>query len=167
MLNQAGYGREGTGLFLDLVYNPNGVFLAPSQEKLEESYKIELKEAYGIEFNSLFCLNNMPIKRYADYLSRRGKLEEYMQLLVENFNAAAANGIMCRDTISVGWDGKLYDCDFNQQLEIGVQKAGHSGSLTVFEIDALDDLTGWRIAHDNHCYGCTAGAGSSCQGATM
>lgn len=167
MLNEAGYGKEGSGLFLDLVYNPYGIFLAPPQEELEAAYKTELKEVYGIVFNNLFCLNNMPIKRYADYLSRRGKLEEYMQLLVENFNAGAANGIMCRDTISVGWDGRLYDCDFNQQLEIDVQKQGHRGSLNVFEIDALDDLTGWKIAVDNHCFGCTAGSGSSCQGSTL
>lgn len=166
MLNHAGYGKEGTGLTLDLVYNPNGIFLAPSQDALEGAYKQELREAYGIEFNNLFCLNNMPIKRYADYLSRRGKLQEYMQLLVDNFNASAADGIMCRDTVSVSWDGTLYDCDFNQQLQIDVLRPGDKGHVTVFDIDGLDDLTGWSIACDNHCFGCTAGAGSSCQGST-
>eukprot|EP01025_Chloroclados_australasicus_P063744 TRINITY_DN8445_c1_g1_i1.p2 TRINITY_DN8445_c1_g1~~TRINITY_DN8445_c1_g1_i1.p2 ORF type:complete len:394 (-),score=39.55 TRINITY_DN8445_c1_g1_i1:1229-2410(-) len=163
MLNAAGYGKPNTGLLLDLVYNPNGVFLAPAQAKLEGVYKDELKQNYNIEFNSLFCINNMPIKRYCDYLLRRGKLQEYMQLLVDNFNPAAAEGVMCRDTVSVGWNGRVYDCDFNQQLEIGLSN-GHV--RTVFDIDSLDDLSGIMIACDNHCYGCTAGAGSSCQGAT-
>lgn len=167
MLNAVGYGKEGSGLSLDLVYNPNGIFLAPPQSSLESAYKQELKDNFGILFNNLFCLNNMPIKRYADHLSRRGKLEEYMNLLVENFNAGAANGIMCRNTISVGWDGRVYDCDFNQQLEITALKPKHEGFVNVFDIESLDDLTKWKIACDNHCFGCTAGAGSSCQGSTI
>eukprot|EP01026_Neomeris_dumetosa_P010256 TRINITY_DN1380_c0_g2_i1.p1 TRINITY_DN1380_c0_g2~~TRINITY_DN1380_c0_g2_i1.p1 ORF type:complete len:411 (-),score=41.54 TRINITY_DN1380_c0_g2_i1:338-1570(-) len=163
MLNQAGYGQPDTGLCLDLVYNPNGIFLSPSQEKLQAAYKEELKQSFGIEFNNLFCINNMPIKRYCDYLLRRGKLQEYMQLLVDNFNPAAAEGVMCRDTISVGWDGRLYDCDFNQQLEIGLTNRKFQ---SVYDIRDLNDLSGIMVACDNHCYGCTAGAGSSCQGAT-
>eukprot|EP00891_Asterochloris_glomerata_P004575 jgi/Astpho2/4575/e_gw1.00067.422.1_t len=168
MLNEAGYGQPGTGLHLDLVYNPNGIFLAPQQNTLEAAYKQELKEAYGITFNNLFCLNNMPIKRYVDYLQRRGKLEEYMQLLVESFNVAAADGVMCRDTVNVGWDGLLFDCDFNQQLDMGMKIKGHAEQerLSVFHIEHLSELTGANIAVDNHCFGCTAGAGSSCQGAT-
>ncbi|KAI3426961.1 hypothetical protein D9Q98_006905 [Chlorella vulgaris] len=162
-LNAAGYGVPGSGLLLDLVYNPGGVFLAPPQAQLEPVYKQELLEQFGIVFNSLLCLNNMPIKRWADHLVKEGKLEEYMQLLVDSFNPAAAEGIMCRDTISVGWDGRLYDCDFNQQLELGLPKAS---LRTVFDLKSLQELTGQRIAVDSHCFGCTAGAGSSCQGAT-
>ncbi|KAK9811493.1 hypothetical protein WJX72_004775 [[Myrmecia] bisecta] len=167
MLNAAGYGKQGSGLVLDLVYNPNGIFLAPPQASLEAAYKQELWETYGIKFNALFCLNNMPIKRYVDYLQRRNKLEEYMQLLVQSFNPAAAEGVMCRDTVNVGWDGKVYDCDFNQQLDMGLRIPGKSSgsSLTVFDIAHLSELTGGSIAIDNHCFGCTAGAGSSCQGA--
>eukprot|EP00898_Chlorokybus_atmophyticus_P002382 jgi/Chlat1/3144/Chrsp21S03375 len=161
-LNKLGYGKEGTGLQLDLVYNPNGAFLPPSQEVLQQQYKEELMVHFGIEFNGLFTITNMPIKRYADYLHREGKMESYMQLLVDSFNAAATQGLMCRDTISVGWDGRIYDCDFNQQLAIGVT----SSRKTVFDLESLDDLTAARVAVDNHCFGCTAGAGSSCQGAT-
>eukprot|EP00803_Ostreobium_quekettii_P008975 evm.model.scf_437EXC.12 EVM.evm.TU.scf_437EXC.12 scf_437EXC:70457-70807(-) len=116
----------------------------------------------------------MPIKRFADFLIRRGKLDEYMQLLLDNFNPAAAEGLMCRDTVNVGWDGRIYDCDFNQQLEIGAMRHGENGSkndskgpVTVFNITSLDELTGGPIACDNHCFGCTAGAGSSCQGETV
>ncbi|CAD7699490.1 unnamed protein product [Ostreobium quekettii] len=173
-LNRLGYGQEGTGLNLDLVYNPGGPSLAPPQATLEAAYKQELMDAHGIEFNRLFCLNNMPIKRFADFLIRRGKLDEYMQLLLDNFNPAAAEGLMCRDTVNVGWDGRIYDCDFNQQLEIGAMRHGENGSkndskgpVTVFNITSLDELTGGPIACDNHCFGCTAGAGSSCQGETV
>jgi len=167
-LNAAGYGRDGSGLILDLVYNPNGVFLAPPQEQLQDLYKQELQEAFGITFNSLFCLNNMPIKRYADYLIRKKELESYMQLLVSNFNAGAANGVMCRDTVNVGWDGRIYDCDFNQQLDMGMRLPKSLGGAkpSVFSINSLEELTDAEIACDNHCFGCTAGAGSSCQGST-
>lgn len=163
MLNAAGYAQAGSGLLLDLVYNPGGVFLAPPQAKLEPVYKEELAEHFGISFNSLLCINNMPIKRWADHLTKEGKLEEYMQLLVDSFNPAAAEGLMCRDTLSVGWDGRLFDCDFNQQLELGLP---HPGRRTVFDLDSLADLAGAQIAVDSHCFGCTAGAGSGCQGAT-
>ncbi|KAL4429197.1 hypothetical protein ABPG77_010176 [Micractinium sp. CCAP 211/92] len=163
MLNAVGYGQPGSGLQLDLVYNPGGVFLAPPQSKLEPAYKQELADNFGIQFNSLLCLNNMPIKRWADHLVKEGRLEEYMQLLVDSFNPAAADGLMCRDTLSVGWDGSLYDCDFNQQLGLGLPRPGRR---TIFDLESLDELTGDAIAVDSHCFGCTAGAGSGCQGST-
>lgn len=162
-LNALGYGRPGTGLVLDLVYNPGGVFLAPESSQLEAAYRSELAEAYGIHFSSLLCLNNMPIKRWADKLARKGRLEEYMGLLVGAFNPAAGEELMCRATVSVAWDGRLYDCDFNQQLDMGL---GGDQGLSVFDVGSLDELTGRRVAVASHCYGCTAGAGSSCQGAT-
>lgn len=163
MLNAVGYGVPGSGLQLDLVYNPGGVFLAPAAESLEDAYKQELKDAYNITFNSLLCLNNMPIKRWADELIRRGEMEAYMEMLVNAFNPSAGEGLMCRDTVSIGWDGSVYDCDFNQQLDLGV-----SGSdiTTVFDMKSLDDLTGRDITVASHCYGCTAGSGSGCQGQT-
>eukprot|EP00775_Hariotina_reticulata_P010741 gene10742-10897_t len=117
-LNAVGYGQPGTGLVLDLVYNPGGAFLAPPQDKLQPAYKQELAEAYGIHFNSLLCLNNMPIKRFADWLIRQDQLSAYMAQLVEAFNPGAVTGVMCHNTLSVAWDGRLYDCDFNQQLEL-------------------------------------------------
>ena len=168
-LNAAGYGKEGTGLSLDLVYNPNGAFLAPSQASLEDAYRRELKEAHGIEFTHLLCLNNMPIKRFADYLRRKKMLKTYMGLLTDNFNAHAAENLMCRNTISVSWDGSVYDCDFNQQLLLhAIPPKGVNGKgegLTVFDLQSLDEMADWQIAYDNHCYGCTAGSGCGCQGA--
>lgn len=168
-LNGVGYGVEGTGLTLDLMYNPGGAFLPPAQTNLEAAYRSELGDTYGIDFTRLITLTNMPIKRFADELHRTGKTEEYMKLLIENFNPAAANGVMCRDLVSVSWDGKMYDCDFNQQLDLPMPREkgdGGDGPLTVFDVDALSRLTGRRLAVDNHCFGCTAGAGSSCSGAT-
>jgi len=168
-LNAVGYGVPGTGLNLDLMYNPGGAFLPPSQEALQEAYESELGETYGIAFSRLITLTNMPIKRFADYLHKEGKTEEYMKLLVENFNPAAAEGVMCRDLVSVSWDGRLFDCDFNQQLDMPMPtSAGGAGArgLTVFDVESLDELTGRRLEVDNHCFGCTAGAGSSCSGAT-
>jgi len=164
-LNAAGYGVEGSGLQLDLVYNPGGAFLAPPQATLQDAYKIELFEAHGIQFNNLLALNNMPIKRFHDFLVRKGQLKEYLALLVDNFNPAAAEGVMCRDIVSVGWDGRIFDCDFNQQLEMGMSVKGKPDA-TVFDIDNLAELTGAPIACDNHCFGCTAGSGSGCSGAT-
>mmetsp|Transcript_28506 Transcript_28506/g.47878 ORF Transcript_28506/g.47878 Transcript_28506/m.47878 type:complete len:447 (+) Transcript_28506:133-1473(+) len=161
-LNEAGYGKEGSGLFLDLVYNPGAGFLPPPQAKLQEAYESELKLMFGIVFNNLFTITNMPIKRFADFLVQKNELESYMKLLVDNFNPGAVGGVMCKDTISVRWDGALYDCDFNQQLEMDV--AGPKKTLK--DIDCVEDLTGNPIFADSHCFGCTAGAGSSCQGAT-
>lgn len=163
-LNAAGYGVPGTGLVLDLVYNPGGAFLAPAQAELEAAYRQELADAHGIVFSSLLALNNMPIKRFADYLIRNGELDAYMATLVGAFNPATVDGLMCRSTVSVGWDGALYDCDFNQQLAMPV--GGGKGRLTVHDIDSLDELVGRSVALGSHCYGCTAGSGSGCQGAT-
>ncbi|KAF8065759.1 hypothetical protein HT031_002819 [Scenedesmus sp. PABB004] len=230
LLNAAGYGQPGSGLVLDLVYNPGGAFLAPPAAKLEPAYKQELQQAraplpcfaaprprppaptrrrvvrrvvrrassqvHGVAFNSLLCLNNMPVKRFADSLLRSGALSQYMALLVEGFNAGTVPGLMCRGTLSVAWDGRLYDCDFNQQLELPIlgrpgppppatasasastdgDGGGDGGDapprprrkpgLTVWDIDALDDVAGLLVRTDSHCYGCTAGSGSGCQGAT-
>ena len=209
MLNAVGYGKKGVqsgpgGLTLDLVYNPSGAFLAPSAAALEPDYRRELLDAHGVEFSGLLALNNMPIKRFADFLVQRGELDAYMELLVSSFNPATVAGLMCRGTVSVGWDGKLYDCDFNQQLAMamtrragaaeggeggeGGEEGGEEGGgkerggerdraerggsalppppLTVFDIESLDELEGRRIAVGSHCYGCTSGNGSGCQGAT-
>lgn len=168
-LNDAGYGRnrddetgEGPRLQLDLVYNPLGAFLPPPQEKLQVQYQEQLAENFGILFDQLFTITNMPIKRFADFLHRRGELAEYMDLLVRNFNPDTIEELMCLNTINVGWDGKIYDCDFNQQLgyAVGVDSI-HRGGKTVFDIESLDDLRDVRIRTDNHCFGCTAGMGSS------
>ncbi|GAB5357831.1 hypothetical protein AAMO2058_000408300 [Amorphochlora amoebiformis] len=177
LLNSYGYGEEGSGLYLDLVYNPLGAFLPPPQKALEEKYKEELLEAFGIKFNGLFTITNMPIKRFADFLFRRGELEEYMDLLVRNFNPGAVEGVMCTNTVSISWDGQVYDCDFNQQLNIGagtyIPEDGNgiyakelSGGLSVYDIDSVKDLINTEIGVDSHCFGCTAGMGSSCQGST-
>ncbi len=162
-LNRLGYGRPSSPLVLNLVYNPLGAFLPPPQAKLEADYKRELKAHFGIEFHRLLTITNMPIKRFADQLARSGKHEEYMGLLVNHFNPAAVEGVMCRSLVSVGWDGKLYDCDFNQMLEI---PAGGRGR-TLFEITSFEDLAAAPIATARHCFGCAAGAGSSCGGETV
>jgi radical SAM/Cys-rich protein len=159
LLNSLGYGRPGFELTLNLVYNPLGAFLPPPQEKLEADYRTQLREHFGIEFNRLLTITNMPIKRFADWLVRGGKHESYMGLLVNHFNVATAENLMCRSLVSVGWDGQLYDCDFNQMLEIGMP-----GTRTIWDIQSFDGLEGKRIATGSHCFGCTAGAGSSCGG---
>lgn len=168
-LNEAGYGRDRASadeteprLLLDLVYNPLGAFLPPPQEKLQVQYQKQLAENFGILFDQLYTITNMPIKRFADFLHRRGELAEYMDLLVRNFNPDTVEELMCLDTINIGWDGKIYDCDFNQQLgyAVGVDSI-HRGGKTVFDIESLDDLRDVRIRTDNHCFGCTAGMGSS------
>lgn len=161
LFNSLGYGKQNTGLVLDLVYNPTGPFLPPAQEKLERDYKAELKELFGIEFNHLFTITNMPIKRFLHDLERAGKLTEYMELLANSFNPSAAQGVMCRNLVSVSWDGELFDCDFNQMLELPLG----AGRATLWEISSFDDLNGKSITLANHCYACTAGAGSSCGGA--
>ena len=158
-LNELGYGKNGTGLELDLVYNPGGAALPPEQAALELDYKRELKELFDIDFNQLFTITNLPISRFLDYLLKEGKHEEYMNKLIESFNPAAAQNVMCRNTISVGWDGKLFDCDFNQMLELGVA----SPSQSIKNFDSVQ-LKNRNIILGQHCYGCTAGAGSSCQG---
>ena len=159
-LNELGYARSGSGLALDLVYNPLGASLPPPQAELEERYRKELAELFGIAFDRLITITNMPIKRFAHALAREGQAEAYQALLVNHFNPATVSGLMCRDTLSVGWDGRVYDCDFNQMLELPLGE----GSATIFELDDLGRLTGAPIATADHCFGCTAGAGSSCGG---
>ncbi|CAB9497148.1 Protein of unknown function (DUF3641) [Seminavis robusta] len=162
-LNDAGYGRPDSGSPpLDLVYNPLGAFLPPEQVKLEAKYKEELDENFGILFNSLFTMTNMPIKRFADFLYRRGELKDYMDLLQRNFNKDTMKSLMCFDTVSIGYDGKIFDCDFNQQLGYGVGVDEiHQGGLSVFDVDSFESLQDQAIRTDNHCFGCTAGMGSS------
>lgn len=158
-LNELGYGAPDSGLRLDLVYNPIGPFLPPEQSQLETQYKKQLDEKFGIQFNNLFCITNMPIKRFADFLHRRGELREYMDLLINNFNASTVDSVMCRDTLSVRYDGALYDCDFNQQLDLALHK-----KLSIFDISTTQDIEADEIHTRAHCFGCTSGAGSSCQG---
>ncbi|HWZ45590.1 MAG TPA: arsenosugar biosynthesis radical SAM (seleno)protein ArsS [Candidatus Saccharimonadales bacterium] len=159
LLNRMGYGRAGSGLVLNLVYNPLGASLPPPQEKLEADYKKQLQERFGIEFNRLFTITNMPIKRFAEYLLRNEQLESYVGLLVDHFNPATVNELMCRSLVSVGWDGKLYDCDFNQMLDLETP-----GRKNIWEIDSFSRMAHSEIATGGHCFGCTAGTGSSCGG---
>ena len=162
LLNSLGYGQAGSGLVLNLVYNPGGAFLPPAQQALQHDYKQRLLDDFGIEFNQLFTITNMPIKRYRHVLERDGELEAYMQLLLDNFNAGAAMGVMCTNLVSVGFDGQIYDCDFNQMLEMPV--AGQARH--VMAVNHLDEIT-QDIVVANHCFGCTAGAGSSCGGSLL
>jgi radical SAM/Cys-rich protein len=161
-LNAFGYGDPGNGLLLDLVTNPVGAFLPGNQLALEHDWKREMERRYGVRFNRLFTITNMPIARYLEWLEESGNLREYMQRLVTAFNPAAAAGVMCRNTLSVGWDGTLYDCDFNQMLNTAVDAGAPQ---TVFHFDR-HVLEGRRVATGPHCFGCTAGIGSSCGGAT-
>ena len=162
MLNAVGYGMEGTGLKLNLVYNPAGAFLPGSQESLKRQFKRVLHDEFEIEFNDLYAITNIPISRYLDYLISSGNFEGYMEKLVNSFNPTAAEGVMCRNTISVSWDGYLFDCDFNQMLELPVASPAHQ-HIRDFNARALTERD---IVLNQHCYGCTAGAGSSCGGAT-
>ncbi len=157
-LNALGYGRSGGKRTLNLVYNPNGAFLPPAQAGLEATYKDRLAEDFGIVFDHLFTITNVPIARYADYLDERGEYDGYMSLLAAHMNPATVSGLMCRSLISVGWDGAVYDCDFNQMLELPLAAA-----RTIFELDSLA-LEGQSIATGAHCFACTAGSGSSCGG---
>ncbi len=159
-LNAIGYGRSG--LRLNLVYNPVGAFLPPPQAELEARYREELRR-FGVEFDRLFTITNMPIKRFARQLRDWDKSSEYMGLLVNHFNPATVAGLMCRSLVSAGYEGTLYDCDFNQMLEIPLTARGRI--LTVWDMDDLASLEGTAIATAPHCFGCTAGAGSSCGGA--
>jgi len=161
MLNEAGYGINNSGLLLNLVYNPAGAFLPPAQTALEKEYKEALSERYNIQFNNLYVITNMPISRYLDYLLVSGNYESYMEKLVQAFNPAAAANVMCRNTLSVGWDGYLYDCDFNQMLDLKVA-CSESDHLSKY---AQESISNREIILNQHCYGCTAGSGSSCGGA--
>jgi radical SAM/Cys-rich protein len=163
MLNNLGYGKANTGLQLDLVYNPSGAFLPGDQGELEQEFKKALREDFGLEFNQLFTITNLPISRFLDYLIASENLDDYMEKLVEAFNPAAVNGIMCKNTISVDWKGFMYDCDFNQMLEIKTQDTA-GNHINDFDLNKLKNRA---ICVNQHCFGCTAGAGSSCQGTVV
>jgi radical SAM/Cys-rich protein len=159
-LNQRGYGRPGSGRVLHLMHNPAGAYAPAAQAALEPVYRERLALEFGVVFNNLFCLTNMPLGRYRDFLEKSGNYAEYVGSLCKNFNAANLGQVMCKNTLSVGWDGRLYDCDFNQSLDLGLQPPlpGRMGP------GVLDALKNREIIVRDHCYGCTAGAGSSCQG---
>jgi len=154
-LNKLGYGKD---ISLSLVYNPTGLFLSSSQLQLEREFKENLFEQFGIIFNNLYCINNLPINRFLNSLYNGGKFNEYMDILCTAYNPATLEGLMCRHQISIGYDGTIYDCDFNQMLELPSEKVGHINNFD------LDRFLGRNIVLANHCFGCTAGAGSSCGG---
>jgi len=160
-LNALGYGHEGSGLTLSLVYNPQGPSLPPDQVALQADYQRELSDHFGIVFNHLFVIANMPIQRFGSTLISRGQFNDYMRLLKENFSAAHLDNVMCRNLVSVDWQGYLYDCDFNQQLELALPGKGRPHLRDLLQ----SDLQGNIIRVADHCYGCTAGQGSSCSGA--
>jgi radical SAM/Cys-rich protein len=160
-LNEVGYGKAGSGLTLDLVYNPTGAFLPGGQAQLEMEFKRNLKNDFDIDFNGLFTITNIPISRFLDYLLVSDNYEDYMDKLVSAFNPAAVKGVMCRNTISIDWDGYMYDCDFNQMLDMKVSDPS-TRHINDFDLEKLNQR---EILINQHCYGCTAGAGSSCQGA--
>jgi radical SAM/Cys-rich protein len=162
MLNELGYGRPESGLRLDLVYNPVGAFLPGPQEALEADYRTHLRAEWGIEFDRLLTITNMPIARFAAELRRTGDYDRYMGLLVNHFNASTVPGLMCRHLLSVSWDGRLFDCDFNQMLELPL---GAPGARTIWDLDDVRTLDRAPVATGAHCFGCTAGGGSSCGGA--
>ncbi|MCE5265957.1 MAG: arsenosugar biosynthesis radical SAM protein ArsS [Deltaproteobacteria bacterium] len=159
-LNEAGYGQSGSGLVLNLTHNPGGAYLPGLQASLENHYRQTLGNRHGILFNHLFCITNMPIGRYRAYLKNTGNDADYMTALVNAFNPATLESVMCKTTLSVAWDGGLYDCDFNQMLGLGVN---HGVPEHIAEFD-WDRLARRRVVTGDHCYGCTAGAGSSCGG---
>lgn len=161
MLNKVGYGND-PALQLDLVFNPSGAILPGDQSSLEMEFKRRLKNTYDVDFNNLFAITNLPVSRFLDYLIVSGNFEEYMHELANAYNPIAANGVMCRNIVSVGWDGFLYDCDFNQMLELKLNVT--QSHISTFD---LHELSNREITVNNHCYGCTAGAGSSCGGATV
>jgi len=162
-LNGIGYGKAGSGLMLNLVYNPAGAFLPPSQKAIEADYKREMLNRHGIEFNNLYTITNMPIGRFLNYLKVSENYNSYMEKLISSYNPNAASQVMCRYTVSVGWDGLLYDCDFNQMLGMTVN---HGAPSHIGGTD-LAKLCDRKIVTGIHCYGCTAGAGSSCGGAVV
>jgi radical SAM/Cys-rich protein len=159
MLNKVGYGMPGNDLKLDLVYNPSGAYLPGDQAALEKDFKKALAADFGIQFNALFAITNLPISRFLDYLVASGNFEDYMYALVDAYNPAAVAGVMCTNTLSVSWDGYLYDCDFNQML--GLKVASKARHIKDYDTALLE---GREVVISQHCYGCTAGAGSSCQG---
>jgi radical SAM/Cys-rich protein len=158
-LNAVGYGIPGSDLKLDLVYNPSGAFLPGNQKALESDFKKALKEEFNINFNSLFAITNLPISRFLDYLIASENYEDYMYALVEAYNPEAVKNVMCTNTLSISWDGWLYDCDFNQMLNLKVNSSVKH--ISEYNEELLQNR---NISINQHCYGCTAGAGSSCQG---
>lgn len=160
MLNAVGYGQEGSDLILNLVFNPGGLGLPGNQMALEMDYKRVLSRDFDITFNHLFAITNLPISRFLQYLDASGNYAAYMEKLVNAFNPEAAKNVMCRNTLSVGWDGYMYDCDFNQMLELRSDVA--QTHISEFDRKALEKRS---IIVNQHCYGCTAGTGSSCGGA--
>jgi radical SAM/Cys-rich protein len=158
MLNSVGYGVEGSGLILNLVFNPAGALMPPSQSSLERDFKERLSRQHEVTFNSLFAITNMPISRFLDYLLNSGNYESYMEELANGFNPIAVDSLMCRNMLSVGWDGYLFDCDFNQMLDLKTNDVEH-----IKDFDR-EKLAKRLIKLDQHCYGCTAGSGSSCGG---
>lgn len=160
-LNRLGYANGDGSLELDLVYNPLGPVLPPDQSELEATYRDQLQDLFGIRFDHLVTITNMPIKRFAHSLEREGRHEEYLSLLVNHFNPSTVSALMCRHLVSVGYDGALYDCDFNQMLELPLGEAPR----TVWDVEDLSRLEGASVATAAHCFGCTAGSGSSCGGA--
>ena len=161
ILNALGYGDNGSNLVLNLAYNPTGIHLPPEQQGLEQDYKKYLHENFGISFNQLFTITNISIKRFANQLKREVWLEDYIQLLIDNFNPQAAQGVMCKDLISIDWDGKIYDCGFNQMLELPVES-----KTSLWDIKSFDEVDN-TIVIDDHCYACTTGSGSSCGGSLV
>ncbi len=161
-LNDLGYAQEFSDQVLNLVYNPTGAFLPPSQDELETDYKKKLSDQFGIQFNHLFTITNMPIKRFGSTLISKGTFDEYMNLLKSAYSAENLKTVMCRDLISVDWQGNLYDCDFNQMLDLPLYLDGNKKHISNI---SLEDLSDNNIVIADHCYGCTAGQGSSCGGA--
>lgn len=161
MLNDVGYGKENTGLILNLVYNPAGAFLPSNQTALEKEFKTKLKLNFGIDFNNLFAITNLPISRFLEYLVRSGNYDAYMEKLISAYNPVAAENVMCRNTISIGWDGFIYDCDFNQMLELKIDVEKSAQHISNFNMNELNKRS---IKINQHCFGCSAGAGSSCGG---
>jgi len=161
LLNEVGYGVHGTGLILNLVYNPAGAFLPTDQNALEKEFKTKLKSSHKIEFNNLFAITNLPISRFLEYLVRSGNYYSYMEKLVNAYNPIAAENVMCRNTISIGWDGFIYDCDFNQMLDMKIDVDSCKQHISNFSIVETSKR---NIRINQHCFGCSAGAGSSCGG---
>ena len=161
-LNRLGYGLPASGLLLDIVHNPVGAYVPGPQAALEHEYRERLLTEHGVSFNHLSCITNIPVGRYLDYLLDSGNFEDYLNNLCHSFNPAAVDNVMCRTMLSVGWDGLLYDCDFNQMLRL---KVNHGAPDNIMNFD-MKRLKNREIVLNNHCYGCVAGSGSSCQGAT-
>ncbi|NQY90951.1 MAG: arsenosugar biosynthesis radical SAM protein ArsS [Deltaproteobacteria bacterium] len=170
MLNDRGYGVAGSGLVLDLVFNPGGASLPGPQDELEQRYHQELGDRFGLRFNQLLTLTNLPVKRFADWLRRRGEYDSYLELLDGAFNPKTVSSLMCRSMVSISWQGELHDCDFNQMLEIPIEldnddRRGRSAGTSIWQLESFDPLGGRSVTTAGHCFGCTAGAGSSCAGA--